>query len=232
MKFVHKVFHIDHYSERDTLVKSINIYLSNFSEELNTPTIEISSLDDLKSFYSHNQDFNIDPIGYNLHGQQGWKLGELGIWASNYTAWKNFLNTDADYLILMEDDIVFNENFFPLLNKYMSELPENWDYFSFFAPADQYHKFDPGLMQGENTSIAYQDWSCLCYVLTRSGAEKSLSIMQNKKVNLPLDWFFYRQKEKFVIFSIQPNKVGGCTLASLESTFQNRHERKIIDGIF
>lgn len=231
MKFAHKVFHIDSDSERDWLVKNINIYLSNYSTELDTPTIQIRSHEDLLSYYEHNKDFNMDPNGYSLDGVQGWKYGELGIWASNYTAWKNFLKTDYDYLILMEDDIVFNNNFFDLLKNYILELPEDWDFFSFFAPADQYHKYGMSKSYGENTSFLYQDWSCLCYVLTRKGAQRSLDIM-SEKVCLPLDWFFYRQVEKFNGFTIKPDAQQGCTLAKLESTFQGRHERKIIDGVF
>jgi GR25 family glycosyltransferase involved in LPS biosynthesis len=231
MKFTHKVFHIDSDSERDWLVKSINIYLSKHSVEMQTPTVQISSDKDLRSFYTHNPDFNIDPNGYNLHGVQGWKYGELGIWASNYIAWKNFLKTDSDYLILMEDDIVFNQDFFLLLEKYLDELPEGWEFFSFFSPADQHDKYNASISWGENTSFIYQDWSCLCYVLSRKGAEKSLAMM-NSKVSLPVDWFFYRQKEKFYGYSIKPDSPKGCTLASLESTFQEKHERKIINGIF
>lgn len=231
MKFTHKVFHIDSDSERDWLTKNINIYLSDYSEELDTPTVEIRSVEDLKSYYFHNPDFSINPQGYSLDGIQGWKLGELGIWASNYTAWKNFLKTDNEYLILMEDDIVFNQDFFPLLEKYILELPEGWDFFSFFVPADQNYKYGLHKAYSENISLLYQDWSCLCYILTRKGAEKSLQIMSGG-VSLPLDWFFYRQTDKFLGFSIKPDVAKGCTLAKLESTFQTKHERKVIDGIF
>lgn len=231
MKFTHKVFHVDSDSERDWLVKNINIYLSKHSTQLETPTIQIRSHEDLESFYKHNPDFNIDPNGYSLDGMQGWKYGELGIWASNYIAWKNFLKTNHQYLILMEDDIRHNEDFFPILKEYLNELPANWEFFSFFSPEDQHHKYNDSISLGENISYLYQDWSCLCYVLTREGAQKCLSMMENK-INLPLDWFFYRQREKFNGFSIKPKSNQGCTLAQLESTFQGKHERKIIHGIF
>ena len=231
MKFAHKVFHIDTDSERDWLVKNINIYLSKYSTELFTPTIQIRSADDLLSYYKNNPDFLIDPQGYNLDGIQGWKLGELGIWASNYTAWKNFLNSDNDILILMEDDIVFNDNFFPLLKEYIEELPSNWDMFSFFVPEDQFNKYNDDLSIGNNTSYIYQDWSCLCYIVNKRGAQKALDLMSSK-VSLPLDWFFYRQKDQFAMFSIKPESSKGCTLAKLESTFQNKHERQVINGIF
>lgn len=231
MKFAHKVFHIDSDSERDWLTKSINLYLSRYSDELDTPTIQIRSLEDLSSYRAHNPDFILDAQGYNLDGIQGWKFGEIGIWASNYAAWKKFINSDYDAIVLMEDDIVFNDNFFPLIEKYLNELPNDWDMFSFFVPQDQMHLYNNGLSVQENVSIAYQDWSCLCYVLSKSGAQKSLNIFQ-EKTGLPLDWFFYRQKNKFNIFSIKPNSSQGCTLAKLESTFQKKHERQVINGIF
>lgn len=230
MKFAHKVFHIDKYTERSNMVLSINQYLSNYSIELETPSIEISNLEDIKNFIDNHPDFIIDRNGYNLDNVQGWKMGEIGILASNYTAWKNFLNTDYDILILMEDDIEYNDNFFSLLTKYISELPENWDMFSFFVPADQYNKYNLELSYSDNTAKVYQDWSCLCYLLSRSGAEKSISLMNNN--SLPLDWFYYRQKEKFNIFSIKPDSQQGCTLAKVESTFQSKHTREIINGIF
>jgi GR25 family glycosyltransferase involved in LPS biosynthesis len=231
MKFAHKVFHIESDSDREWLVESINIYLEKYSTPLDTPTIQIRSHEDLLNYYNNNKDFYIDPNGYSLDGKQGWKYGELGIWASNYTAWKNFLKTDFDSLILMEDDITFNDNFFPILEKYIAELPEDWDIFSFFVPFDQYHKYALHKSYGENTSLIYQDWSCLCYVLSRKGAQKSLDIMR-QGVSLPLDWFYYRQTDKFNGFTIKPDVEQGCTLARLESTFQNKHERKIIDGVF
>lgn len=231
MKFKYKIFHTDSDSERDNIFKLANIMMSKNVEELSTPTIKISSESDLLSFYNHNKDFTIDPNGYNLDSIQGWKLGELGIWASNYIAWKNFLKTDADYLILMEDDIVIKENFFNLLEKYMLEVKVEWDMFSFFIPPDQFAAYTENISISENLSYSYQDWSCACYILSRSGAEKALNYM-SPSVSLPLDWFFFRQKDKFKIITIKPSSDKGCTLAPVHSTFQYKHERKVINGIF
>ena len=231
MKFKYKIFHIDSDSERDSIFKVANMAVSKNAEELITPTIQIRSEEDLSSFYAHNPDFNIDPNGYNLDSIQGWKMGELGIWASNYTAWKNFLKTDAEYLILMEDDIVIKDNFFELLEKYLSEIRIEWDLFSFFIPSDQFPSYKDDLSISENVCRAYQDWSCACYILTRRGAEKAL-INMNPPVSLPLDWYFYRQKHKFTSLTVKPSSDKGCTLAPLQSTFQAKHERKIINGIF
>lgn len=231
MKFLYKVFHSQSNLERSHLVKNVNQYMSEFCDELDTPTIEIKTENDLKDFYENNKSFKIDSNGYNLDGVQGWKLGELGIWASNYAAWNNFLKTDSDYLILMEDDIILYNNFFPLLKKYLEEIKIDWDCFSFFIPEDQIYKYNLELLISENVSKVYSDWSCLCYVLNRKGAEKALSNM-NQGVNLPLDWYFYRQSDKFTTLTIKPDAELGCTLFKTESTFQNKHERKIINGIF
>jgi glycosyl transferase family 25 len=53
-----------------------------------------------------------------------------GQWGLLYT-WINILNDaiDKDYssILIMEDDIVFAENFIELFQGYISELPDDWD---------------------------------------------------------------------------------------------------------
>lgn len=232
MKINHKIFHLEKDIERENLVNSANSCFDLFSEELNTPTIHISSEEDILEFVKLNPDFKLSGNGYSLHGQQGWKLGEIGIWASNWLAWKNFLNSDADYLILMEDDIVVEPDFKYFLVDYINELPQDWDVLHMFAPADQFHKYSlesHGI--GKNCICkAYQDWSCLCYIINKRSAQKMIE--KSYMANLPLDWYMFRQQNIFNVYSIKPTENFACRLAILDSTFQNIQERRIINGIF
>jgi GR25 family glycosyltransferase involved in LPS biosynthesis len=228
MKFCHKVFHLDKDTDRSVYVKDINTYLRDHSKELYTPTIGISSQEEYNNFIIENHDFPIDPLGYNLDNVQGWKYGEIGIWASNFLAYKNFLNTDFDYLILMEDDILFDESYMPRLIDYMSELPEDWDLFSYFVPKDQKIKYQNHHdIERDNVCLSYQDWSMLCYVINKKSASKILNMMQSG-FNLPLDWYFYRQTNIFKCYTVKPWVTIGCTLASIESTFQTKENRKVL----
>lgn len=224
--YTHKVFHTDGLDvHRSKLTESINEYLSGDSIVLDTPTFKISNREEYDKFLLDNPHFKPDTNGYELHGLSGWKMGEIGIWASNWTAWMKFLKSDQEYLILMEDDIVHNENFLPLINYYISQLPENWDVFHAFSPADQFGKYnDTHDIGARDICRAYQDWSCLCYVINKSGAKKLL--LNADMFNLPLDWYMFRQQDKFNVYTIKPTSEFPCTLMALESTFQSDEVRK------
>lgn len=228
MTYAHKVFHTDGIDERRLkLTESINEYLSGDSSVLDTPTFKISNREEYNRFLLENPKFKPDANGYELDGLRGWKMGEIGIWASNWTAWINFLKSEHEYLILMEDDIIHNENFMPLINYYMSELPPDWDVFHAFSPADQFGRYNESHDIGyRNICKAYQDWSCLCYVVSRRGAKKLL--MNSDMFNLPLDWYMFRQQDKFNVYTIKPTSEFPCTLMGLESTFQSNEIREIL----
>ena len=230
MSICFKVFHLDKNKERERFSTEITNYLiSNGLNELDTPTISVSDINDIKSFINKYH-FNLDPNGYNLDCIQGWKMGEVGIWASNFIAWNNFLDTDNEIVLLMEDDIIFQNEFLNDLNDKVKELPDGWDFFSFFVPRDQHGSYNEKMSVSENISMVYQDWSMLCYLVSRKGAQKLIESCKNL-VSLPLDWHVYRQREKFNSYSIKPNVKLMCDIASIDSTFQNKQERKVINGI-
>ena len=129
MKFAHKVFHLDKDINRTHLYLSMNEYMNKYSTELNSPTISISNQEELNNFYIDNPLVKFYNDGYEFNNEIGWRYGELGIWASNITAYKNFLESGSYYLILMEDDIVYKEGFFDNLVDYLNQLPEDWDVF-------------------------------------------------------------------------------------------------------
>lgn len=233
-KFVYKVFHLngdsESYKRRDILFNNIKPYLDNHFSELDTPTIRISNQEEYDNWINNNPDFYINGKGCTIPGFEGWRYGEVGIWASNFTAWKNFLESDYDYLILMEDDIVHNNDFAELLVDYVSELPEGWDMFSFFCPDGEFNKYDASHDIGKpHVCKTYQDWSMLCYVLSKKGAEKALKSME-PAITLSLDWHFFRQTATFNEYTVKPNAKQGCRLDGIESTFQTTQDRNFLNG--
>ena len=229
MKISHKIFHLDSSPEREQYFIAMNNYLQGYSKELNMNTVEIRNQEDLLKFISNHPDFNLDPEGYNLDNMQGWRYGEIGVFASNFIAWKEFVNnTEDDYLILMEDDIMYEEDFKEVLNEYLSELPEDWDAFFFAVPPGQFIKFygsgaDIGL---PNTCRVYQDHWLLCYVLNRKGAIKAIETVK-QGIRLPADWYFFRQRHIFNSYSVKPNAKFSCFGSPTETTIQ-KQARKIV----
>lgn len=223
-----KIFHADNTEIARTL--SYENEYKKFSEryrELDTPTIYISSKEEYLERVP--QGITFDPNGYDLDNFRGWRWGELGIWSSNFLAWKNFLRSDYDHCILVEDDIMTSVEFFDILESQLESLPQNWDAYHAFVPADQYNKYSHSLEITDTISRVYQDWSMLCYVVSRAGAEKLLNLMYYSDIQLPLDWFFFRQDYLFQQYTHPPGFLSRCTLLNLDSTFQLTQERRPIE---
>jgi len=222
MNTCYKIFHIPTHIKRSGLVKKADTYLKQFFTRLNTPTIKISNKKEYHKFYDKNKSILICPDGYCPDNptdfSEGWKYGELGIWASHYTAWKNFFNTKFDCLLLIEDDVILNCDFHNLFISYVKELPDDWEILSLHAPSGvtKYHvMFD---IQREHTCRSYQDWSAACYVISRCGANNL--IKNSTIVRYPLDWFMFRQS--FNAYTYKPTSEPPIFLVNMESSIKKQ----------
>ena len=217
------IFHVDQdtpeMQKRNLLTRKATDRLKKNFDEFDTPTIIMKNQDDVKNFYK-NVNMKIYPMG---HFNTGWKPGELGIWASNYTAWQNFLKSDYDYIILMEDDIVLGNDFNNKLIRYIDELPEDWDIFTAYIPSfgnDRYGKNRKSLyVDKENICRVYQSWSCLCYVVSKQGAKKLLKEVQST-VRSPIDHYLFYHKG-INAYTIKLEKGNICDIYTTSSTVQN-----------
>lgn len=223
LDLVFNIFHVDGDTDvlkkRGILTKRATEQLSLDFKKIETPTILIRNHDDVKNFFK-NEDIKIDPKGYKGNG---WKFGELGVWASNYTAWKNFAKTDHEMLMLIEDDIVLNKHFNIKLQGYINELPTDWDFFTVYIPSFgnvKYKTYRDSLDVGkENICRVYQSWSCLCYIVSKRGAKKLLEQVK-KPVTSPIDhWLFYNEKLNGYAIKIEKGNI--CDIHKLNSTIQS-----------
>jgi GR25 family glycosyltransferase involved in LPS biosynthesis len=230
MKIAYKMFHIEGNESRKKNVDIANKVFRDF-DYFDTPTYKISNNIELIEFVRRNKSFYFDQDGYNLDNKQGWRYGELGIWASNWTAWNNFAESDYDYLVLMEDDLVCQEGLAQVIVNYIQEVPNDFDALFMFVPADQMHKYDKTRDISTNITGAYQDWSCACYIVNKNTIRDMIDIA-NGGFSLPLDWFMFRQQNIFNVYSVKPGSYQACKTENVESTFQTTQEREIINGIF
>lgn len=218
-KFCFKIFHLPEISITNSIRKEnfheLNMFLSNHLKHLDTPTIYIANK---KQYFDFNETHHL------LNPTSKFKWGELGIWASNLLAFRNFLKSDFEYTLLIEDDILVEnkERFLRLLIQYMKQLPDDWEMFSFYCPENQFKKYKPK-KQNEGKAIvpAYQDWSMLCYVVNRKCAKKVLDDIKQNGIDLPIDHYFYRNHKKFKIYTLTPEAEKGCSMILTDSTFQN-----------
>ena len=236
-KMCYRIFHIPGYGDygnvRSKLYNDLDSYLEHKISKLNTETILISNREQYDEF---NNKYNL------LNPKIDFKWGELGIWASNLLAIQNFLKSDYEYVMLMEDDIYVEDKdkFIKLLSEYMNQLPEDWQAFSYFVDPNQFDRFGTITTVGEMTGFsytrklpdvekgpvvkAYQDWSMLCYILNRNSAQSILDDVKKLGLIFPIDWHLFRQPEKFTTYTLSPYAEKGCDRYDVISTFQLREE--------
>lgn len=214
MKIAYKVFHIEGVSpERDLATKNIKSILKDIYE-LNTDTVNY--FDPSASEYFIEKYEKFIPT-------KTFKTGELGVWASNYQAWDNFVKSDYDYLILFEDDAKIDADFIDGITEYIKELPENWDFFSPFVHWwQQQNNYNKNKHDYGHDSIckAYQVWSLACYVVSKSGAIKALD-EANKGIEDPVDWFIFKDIGRFNSYSLKPGIKQYCDINYFQTTIQN-----------
>jgi len=216
---------------RDRCATDIRNYMLKHLDELQSPTIRISDSEGVKNFLIANPEFKLDYAGWDpfFLGKydkskakaQGWLYGAIGVWASNFYGWKNFLKTEYDYLLIFENDILLDTNFFEIFNEYVHELPEDWDVFHQYVPDTTYKQKTRNSPISKNISISYQTWSNAVYAISKKGAKKMLVDVQ-KGIYLPLDWQWFKQRDQYKTYTVAPKSPMGCKLANILSSYQHK----------
>jgi GR25 family glycosyltransferase involved in LPS biosynthesis len=240
------VFHIENNTyqsvSRGKIKNQVDATMSKFATELDTPTINICSEPSLLSFYNDNDEVAIDPKGIQIapewdpHRTIGWRFGELGIWATNITAWKNFQDSDFEYAILMEDDFDINDKFEEYLTKYMQELPDDWEVLSMYINPNEFTRYSEEYDIGQpNVCKTYHRLSMACYVINKRFVKKALELIKTP-ITEPFDVYVLNEPYKFNSYSIKPGKPKGCRCLGahhmFKSTFQERDARQDLTPLF
>ena len=213
---VFEVFHTDTGNEvRNRAYENILKRL-DFIPRLGSPTQYLNTIDKAEDFINENPDFKINTV--EDYAQPGETFppsaGVVGVWASNWLAYKNFLQTDKDVLLIFEDDVELSANFKSITNFYMQELLPTWDFFSIFVPDDSLFAYNEEQhdITEQHICRSYQQWSCAAYAVSRRGAQKALNDVAIRGITAPVDWyvFNFRMKQepdqmRFATYTLKPN---------------------------
>jgi GR25 family glycosyltransferase involved in LPS biosynthesis len=179
------IFHIpqlgEDYARRFACYINLKQILSLKYNNLNSETIKIQNSDDYDNFIKNYYKLNVrDLLTY----------GEIGLWASNLVAFDNFLKSEYDYLMLLEDDVVLYNNFFELFEGYIEELPEDFDIFSLHVREMEHVRFTD--FENQNSVVPlYQWWDTGGVLFSRKGVERILKAVELNGIDCPVDLFFY-----------------------------------------
>lgn len=213
---VFEVFHTDTGNVVRNRVYDNILKRMSFLPRLNSPTQYLNTAEKVQDFVKDNPDFKVNTV--QDYAQPGETFppsaGVVGVWASNWLAYKNFLNTDKEVLFIFEDDVSISANFQSVSFWYMQELLPTWDFFSLFVPDDSlfaYNEVEHNIYE-EHVCKSYQQWSCAGYAVSRRGAEKALNDVATRGITAPVDWyvFNFRMKQeadqmRFATYTLKPN---------------------------
>lgn len=166
----------------------------------------------LQSFYNHKitnfKRFNaingneIDKLNlYNvLTDNCKITRGQMGCYLSHKKCYEEFINSDKKYLLVLEDDIIFSENFnkqFESILKIVDTIPN----FDFLYLSRSFIKFENMFSPLKNFyedeyiySPEYCGYGFHSYLLSKEGAKKYIKILDkyekkywNNNIGLPID---------------------------------------------
>jgi GR25 family glycosyltransferase involved in LPS biosynthesis len=187
----------------------------SFLPRLGSPTMYLNTVEKPQKFIDENPDYKVNTV--HDYAQPGETFppssGVVGVWASNWLAYKAFLETDKEVLFIFEDDIVLSKNFKTITEAYMKELSPLWDFFSLFVPGDSLFAYNPEEHEvyEEHICRSYQQWSCAGYAVNRRGAEKALNDVKTRGITAPIDWYIFNFRMKpevdqmrFATYTLKP----------------------------
>lgn len=188
------VIHIN--DERKENIERINYILN--ANNLNIKSLNAKDARELEMFYENNKDFRLS--------WEGFKTGEIGNFGSHYLAWKYLVDNDIDNVLVFEDDSFIHEDFVYKYNSLIKDLPHDFDVFSVYVDSNQAPRFDESHRISYNLATGYQDWSTLCYLVSKSGAQKMLDEVHTQGMYYPTDWFIFRggHSGKFNVYTLTP----------------------------
>jgi GR25 family glycosyltransferase involved in LPS biosynthesis len=231
-----EIFHTD--SGNEFRNQSYNNVLNEMAgiPRLNSPTIYLNTVEKADQFLIDTPEFKVNTVEDYCQPGETFppSSGVIGVWASNYTAYKNFLKTDKDILILFEDDIILSKNFRSVLDSYLMELPEGWEFFSPFVPSDSlfaYNEIEHSFNNDYLTCRSYQQWSCATYVVSRAGAKKAIENVESVGITAPIDWYIFnfRMKQeydqiRFKTYTVKPNSYKPVKLLLPAAAYSSIHK--------
>lgn len=117
---------------------------------------------------------------------------ELGCYLSHYGCAKKFMNTDADYLVVLEDDMKIDDDFHKQLKETLEYLDQNksLDWYLVNIAAKK-KKFSKDIIHFNSVSLwhaFYFPIRGLGLIWSRQGAQAFLEA--GKSINMPVDIFF------------------------------------------
>lgn len=162
--------------------------------------------------------------------QQNYDNSQIAILLSHFYAYKQ-INDKYDYGLILEDDAILSDNFTDILNKYITQLPKDYDML-FIGDGCNLHIEKHKLISNKNIyeKCLYPtswggDGASRCsdsYIISKKCANKLCEYINNLnyKINLPSDWWLNVaiRDNNFKVYWAEPTIVTQGTQTGLFTT--------------
>ena len=169
------------------------------SNKLEIDCLDARTDENKLKFFEDNPSFKLSWAGF--------KNGEIGNFGSHYLAWKFLAKSNLENMLIFEDDILIEDNFIEKYNIAIENVPSDYDVLSIFVHPNQYDMFDKTQEISYYIAKGYQDWSTLCYVVSKNGAKKLIKHIEDHGMGRPTDWFIFRGGNEgvFNVYTLPPH---------------------------
>ena len=187
------------------------------------------------TYEDFRENFEITETQYNNRqpSQFPWMLHrlkpeEVSVAIKHKTALQNLVKSKNDYVLILEDDIILENNFLEKLNFYIDKLPDNWEV-AFIGQAVDKRISKTEIIDGKYWyKKDYPADRCAdSYLIKRSTAQKILSQMNYHKMCFPYDhelshWFRILNTN---VYWLEPPITAQGSQCGIFETFQEPHSR-------
>lgn len=118
------------------------------------------------------------------------RVGHLGIW---YTVLNSL---DEAPLVTFEDDALLHDSFKKEFELRVSELPEDFDFFSLFIPRDSDHQYKTENSAGWFICKTYQRYGGVSMYYSKQGAQKIKALLERDGITGQYDDTLYEYSKR------------------------------------
>ena len=188
---------------RDRWVKMEKLFKENELDAYKIKAIDGSVF----NFEKYNDLFSLRDFKLrtkNPYHHHQYNRGVLGCALSHYKMWESIKNNkelnNEDYILIIEDDCYFIDNFETHLNLLLDELKyKMWDIcfigYTDYVPLDDDKKDGNNLIKMSG-SKRERGGGTFGYFITKAGAKKYYDIANDRNIQQAVDWFMIEQYDK------------------------------------
>ena len=134
--------------------------------------------------------------------------GEIGCFLSHINIWKEAIKKNYEHILILEDDIIFTDNFKNNFNKYYNQVPNDWDIIHLGGSRIKGKLINKNIIKpifNEKPNYETNNMGTYAMLLSRKGIKKLLDIMI--PIKKPIDLEIAINNKKLNIYYCNPKLI-------------------------